>query len=116
MGNDLLTPVPNRFYGALPPGSVAGGPTILKDRLLMPYPQQRAGMELAFADGVSLRRRTRHQRILCAGSGLYRGTCAGQLARPAGGRISIQVVFGILVAYTSDYLIRMMHLAAVEWR
>jgi len=44
MGNDLLTPVPNPFYGALPAGSVAGGPTILKGRLLMPYPQYPLGV------------------------------------------------------------------------
>jgi outer membrane receptor protein involved in Fe transport len=44
MGSDLLTPVPNPFYGALPAGSVAGGPTILKGRLLMPYPQYPLGV------------------------------------------------------------------------
>ena len=44
MGNDLLTPVPNPFYGVLPAGSVAGGPTILKGRLLMPYPQYPLGV------------------------------------------------------------------------
>ena len=44
MGNDLLTPVANPFYGALPAGSVAGGPTILKGRLLMPYPQYPLGI------------------------------------------------------------------------
>jgi hypothetical protein len=44
LGNDLLTPVPNPFYGALPAGSVAGGPTILKGRLLMPYPQYPLGV------------------------------------------------------------------------
>jgi outer membrane receptor protein involved in Fe transport len=44
MGNDLLTPVANPFYGALPAGSVAGGPTILKGRLLMPYPQYPLGV------------------------------------------------------------------------
>ena len=37
MGNDLLTPVANPFYGKLPAGSAAGGPTILKGRLLLPY-------------------------------------------------------------------------------
>jgi outer membrane receptor protein involved in Fe transport len=30
MGSDLLTPVANPFFGKLPAGSVAGGPTILK--------------------------------------------------------------------------------------
>ena len=44
MGNDLLTPVPNPFFGKLPAGSVAGGPTILKGRLLMPYPQYPLGV------------------------------------------------------------------------
>ena len=44
LGNDLLTPVANPFYGALPAGSVAGGPTILKGRLLMPYPQYPLGV------------------------------------------------------------------------
>jgi outer membrane receptor protein involved in Fe transport len=44
LGSDLLTPVPNPFYGALPAGSVAGGPTILKGRLLMPYPQYPQGV------------------------------------------------------------------------
>lgn len=44
MGNDLLTPVANPFYGILPAGSVAGGPTILKGRLLMPYPQYPLGV------------------------------------------------------------------------
>ena len=44
MGNDLLTPVANPFYGVLPAGSVAGGPTILKGRLLMPYPQYPLGV------------------------------------------------------------------------
>jgi outer membrane receptor protein involved in Fe transport len=44
LGNDLLTPVPNPFYGKLPAGSVAGGPTILKGRLLMPYPQYPLGV------------------------------------------------------------------------
>jgi SP family arabinose:H+ symporter-like MFS transporter len=28
----------------------------------------------------------------------------------------LNVVFGILVAYTSNYLIRLMHLGATEWR
>lgn len=44
MGSDLLTPVANPFYGTLPAGSVAGGPTILKGRLLMPYPQYPLGV------------------------------------------------------------------------
>jgi outer membrane receptor protein involved in Fe transport len=44
LGNDLLTPVANPFYGVLPAGSVAGGPTILKGRLLMPYPQYPLGV------------------------------------------------------------------------
>ena len=44
LGNDLLTPVPNPFFGALPEGSVAGGPTILKGRLLTPYPQYPLGV------------------------------------------------------------------------
>ena len=44
LGSDLLTPVPNPFYGALPARSVAGGPTILKGRLLMPYPQYPLGV------------------------------------------------------------------------
>ena len=44
MGSDLLTPVANPFYGILPAGSVAGGPTILKGRLLMPYPQYPLGV------------------------------------------------------------------------
>jgi len=44
LGNDLLTPVPNPFYGILPAGTVAGGPTILKGRLLMPYPQYPLGV------------------------------------------------------------------------
>jgi outer membrane receptor protein involved in Fe transport len=44
MGNDLLTPVPNPFYGILPAGSASGGPTILKGRLLMPYPQYPLGV------------------------------------------------------------------------
>ena len=44
MGNALLTPVPNPFYGVLPAGSPAGGPTILKGRLLMPYPQYPLGV------------------------------------------------------------------------
>ncbi|AXC13334.1 Oar protein [Acidisarcina polymorpha] len=44
MGDDLLTPVANPFYGALPAGSAAGGPTILKGRLLMPYPQYPLGV------------------------------------------------------------------------
>lgn len=44
MGSDLLTPVPNPFYGVLPAGSVSGGPTILKGRLLMPYPQYPLGV------------------------------------------------------------------------
>ena len=44
MGNDLLTPVANPFFGILPAGSVAGGPTIIKGRLLMPYPQYPLGV------------------------------------------------------------------------
>jgi outer membrane receptor protein involved in Fe transport len=44
MGNDLLTPVANPFYGVLPAGSPSGGPTILKGRLLMPYPQYPLGV------------------------------------------------------------------------
>ncbi len=44
LGTDLLTPVANPFYGALPAGSVAGGPTIIKGRLLMPYPQYPLGV------------------------------------------------------------------------
>ena len=44
LGNDLLTPVANPFYGVLPAGSVAGGPTIQKGRLLMPYPQYPLGV------------------------------------------------------------------------
>jgi outer membrane receptor protein involved in Fe transport len=44
MGNDLLTLVPNPFFGKLPAGSVAGGPTIQKGRLLMPYPQYPLGV------------------------------------------------------------------------
>ena len=44
LGSDLLTPVPNPFYGALPAGSVNGGPTTLKGRLLMPYPQYPLGV------------------------------------------------------------------------
>ena len=44
LGNDLLTPVANPFYGSLPAGSVDGGPTILKGRLLMPYPQYPLGV------------------------------------------------------------------------
>jgi len=44
LGSDLLTPVPNPFYGVLPAGSVSGGPTILKGRLLMPYPQYPLGV------------------------------------------------------------------------
>ena len=44
MGNDLLTPVANPFYGKLPAGSAAGGPTILKGRLLLPYPQYPLGV------------------------------------------------------------------------
>ena len=44
MGSDLLTPVSNPFYGVLPAGSVAGGQTILKGRLLMPYPQYPLGV------------------------------------------------------------------------
>jgi len=44
LGNDLLTQVPNPFYGILPAGSVNGGPTTLKGRLLMPYPQYPLGV------------------------------------------------------------------------
>ncbi len=44
MGSDLLTPVANPFFGVLPAGSVSGGPTILKGRLLMPYPQYPLGV------------------------------------------------------------------------
>ena len=44
LGNDLTTPVANPFYGILPAGSAAGGPTILKGRLLMPYPQYPLGV------------------------------------------------------------------------
>jgi outer membrane receptor protein involved in Fe transport len=44
MGSDLLTPVPNPFYGVLPAGSVNGGTTTLKGRLLMPYPQYPLGV------------------------------------------------------------------------
>lgn len=44
MGDDLLTPVSNPFYGILPAGSVNGGSTILKGRLLMPYPQYPLGV------------------------------------------------------------------------
>lgn len=44
LGSDLLTPVPNPFFGKLPSGSVAGGATILKGRLLMPYPQYPLGV------------------------------------------------------------------------
>ncbi len=44
MGNDLLTPVANPFYGACLRDLSAGGPTILKGRLLMPYPQYPLGV------------------------------------------------------------------------
>ncbi len=44
LGSDLTTAVANPFYGALPAGSAAGGPTILKGRLLMPYPQYPLGV------------------------------------------------------------------------
>jgi outer membrane receptor protein involved in Fe transport len=44
MGSDLLTPVVNPFFGKLPAGSVNGGSTILKGRLLMPYPQYPLGV------------------------------------------------------------------------
>jgi outer membrane receptor protein involved in Fe transport len=44
LGSDLLTPVANPFYGVLPASSPSGGPTILKGRLLMPYPQYPLGV------------------------------------------------------------------------
>jgi Carboxypeptidase regulatory-like domain/TonB dependent receptor len=44
LGNDLLTQVPNPFYGILPAGSIGGSPTILKGRLLLPYPQYPQGV------------------------------------------------------------------------
>jgi hypothetical protein len=44
LGSDLLTPVANPFFGVLPAGSVNGGSTILKGRLLMPYPQYPLGV------------------------------------------------------------------------
>ena len=44
LGSDLMTPVANPFFGKLPAGSVNGGSTILKGRLLMPYPQYPLGV------------------------------------------------------------------------
>ncbi len=39
LGSDLLTQVPNPFYGVLPAGITLGAPTVAKGYLLLPHPQ-----------------------------------------------------------------------------
>lgn len=44
LGSDLLTQVPNPFYGVLPASSPLGGPTASEGYLLLPYPQYPQGV------------------------------------------------------------------------
>ncbi len=52
--------------------------------------RQRAGLELAVADGLPLRRRAGHRRIVGAGAGVHCRAGPGQVARAAGGRLPVQ--------------------------
>ena len=76
----------------------------------------RPGLELVLLHVLPLHRRAGHRRLLRSGARVHRRAFAGQVARAAGGRFQFNVVFGILVAYTSNYFIRTLHLGAAEWR
>ena len=52
--------------------------------------RQRAGLELAGADALSLCRGAGHRRFIGAGAGLHCRACPGEVARPPGGRFPVQ--------------------------
>ena len=73
-------------------------------------------MELAFVHGVSIHRRAGHWRVFGAGTGYIAELAPAKWRGRLVGAFQFNVVFGILVAYTSNYLIRLLHLGATEWR
>ena len=77
----------------------------------------RAGLELAFAHGLSLHRRAGHRRFVGAGPGLHRRACPGQVARPAGRRIPVQRGLRHSCWPTPPTTSSAtLHLGAAEWR
>ena len=76
---------------------------------------QRSRVELAFAHGLPVNRRSRHWRIVCAGACLHCRAFSSQVAWKACRCFPVQCGLGH-PGGSSNYLIRLLHLGAAEWR
>jgi MFS transporter, SP family, arabinose:H+ symporter len=76
----------------------------------------RPGVELQRTCPISVRRWIGHWWFLCAWSHVYRRDRSCQISRSPGGFLSFNVVFGILLAYFSNYVIGLFNLGDHEWR
>src|SRR5213080_4307310 len=76
----------------------------------------RRRLELALPGWISFSGWTWYRRFVGIRADVYRRNCACKIARTPGGVFQFNVVFGILLAYFSNYLIGLRGFGAAEWR